>query len=670
MNSYFRSFILVLLLWVAWHIILFVSGTNIGVETINRTFVRVAENFTSTAFLLDIFLFYLAQISLVALLAVFVWWAFIGLTEGAKVNERLALTIAFILNASFVHVLNSVFSPLSKTAFPIEKWWADPLLAILATVTLFFIIIAFLRSASARKGLLVSCVCFVLPYALIASTITQNGTVLERSNQQATELSNELPNIFIIGVDALRPSELAREEGQVEVMPFLSEILTQAETYSPAYTPVARTHAAWISILSGEYPLHNGARFNLMDDSYIDKEALITRKLNAIGYHNVWALDERRFNSIDESYGFDRVVGPKVGAADFLITKFSDIPLVNILANTSIAKVVFPYIYNNRGNYVTYVPYNFNRDVVAALNAGRPNFLSVHFCLPHYPFVSNLMERIDYPLEDVPVTYPNYLSMLNLADKQIEDLFNRLAKNGELENAIVYLVSDHGEGFPGVDKPLQSGNPFASFKTELFGHGTSVMSLKQYEVLLARLRFKDGVIVSDSESNKNIYSLVDVAADISDTLNLKMNLDGVPLDEETQNRKVVLESSFSTEAVSASRIDEIRVLQQTVDSYKLDDKGRLVLRPSLYSSYNSAKQRAVISASGKMVALYPDEKTSAFLVDTKSGVWWPSEGDFPGPAEKWQGLLDHLCSFYSKDSSFQNSEICIRGFSGKNSEVN
>ena len=93
------------------------------------------------------------------------------------------------------------------------------------------------------------------------------------------------------------------------------------------------------------------------------------------------------------------------------------------------------------------------------------------------------MERVHGP-DGAPDSYPRYLSMLSLADKQLKNLFGLLRESGRLNNAIVYIVSDHGEGFPGVDRPLRSGNPYAEFEAEMFGHGTSVLTVSQYSVLL------------------------------------------------------------------------------------------------------------------------------------------------------------------------------------------
>jgi len=407
----------------------------------------------------------------------------------------------------------------------------------------------------------------------------EGGSEIQKSESDA----QTKPNVFIVGIDALRPQELAYFGGQHDVTPFLDQILQHAEVFSQNYTPAARTHAAWVALLSGRYPYHNGARFNLTEDDLIDKEHLLTRALKQEGYRTVWGLDERRFNNIDQSYGFDAAVGPKVGAADFLITKFSDNPLVNLLSNTWLGAKLFPYVYGNRANFVTYIPYQFNDELIKEMHGGQPVFLGAHLTLPHYPFINHLMKPVQYEGDEV-FHYRNYLSMLELADRQLADLFTKLDNAGFLTNAIIYIISDHGEGFPKVDTGLEKGNPFSSFKVSSYGHGTNVMTLSQYHTLLARLQFQNGKVINPAKQETHLTSLIDIAPDILEKLGFQSGyqFDGIPLDHVASDRYVILESSYSNEAVSASRVNQLQVLQQSAEAYYVAKDGRLLLQREFY----------------------------------------------------------------------------------------
>ena len=650
MRQFFRCVCLVLLVWMVWYGVLIQSGTGLGVETINMSFLRILENFTNQALIEDVLRFFIAQLLLLTFLALIIYWASIGFEEWLKLTGWKSALAGSICPLVFLHLVNSTLYPVSVTSFPVSGFWSSVVLLAVASLSVGLVVLACMR----RKVVALQVIFF-----LIVASVPYLGQGSTKESGAQKELNKNTPNVIVLGVDALRPLELGYFGSEREVMPFLDKLLDHAEVYTNDFTPVARTHAAWVSILSGRYPYHNGLRYNLMVDKYIDKEHLITHVLKQHGYQSVWGLDERRFNDIDKTYGFDRAVGPKIGAADFLITKFSDIPLINIFANTQVGKELFPFVYINRGNFVTYVPYQFNSELVSSLSRKKPVFLAAHLCLPHYPFVNNMMKRIEVNDGSDSENYGNYLSMLELADRQLKDLLGKLKADGYLNNAIVYVLSDHGEGFPKIDKALKSGNPYSSFKVDVAGHGTSLLTINQYHNLLAKLKFRDGVPVGKSGARDKLTSLIDVAPDIAKALSISQgyDFDGMPLDSNPKERKVFLESSYSNSAVSESRINQLRVLQQSADAYFVNASGRLRLQEKLYAGFNQAKQRAVISSSGMMVALYPDEKKSAFVVDLKKNTWWPSNAFIP-PEEEWESDLKSLCEFYQDDSSFDHGELC------------
>lgn len=654
MQQFLRSAGLVAMVWSVWFLVLVGSGAALGVETINLTFLRMLQNFANMAMVADILHFFLVMAVFLLLLATMIYWISRGLELWRGMQGWSAVLVASVFPLLALHLLNSLFYPVSAMAFTVPRGLAEVLILLSAGAGLALIVLAAIRSRAILLQVASVSLAVVFVYTAFGST---NAGAPAVSVAEAAEKSDQ-PNVIIIGVDALRPSELAPFGGERGVMPFLDSLLEQARIYAPAYTPVARTQAAWISMLTGEYPLNSGARFNLTPDHLVDRGRLLTQALGEKGYHSVWGLDERRFNDIDEEYGFDRVVGPKVGAADFLITKFSDFPIINVFANTSVAERFMPYIYLNRGNYQTYVPYRFNSEIVRAMDVSGPNFLAVHLCLPHYPFVSNLMKRMDFEIDGAPGSYNNYLSMLQLADRQLKDMLGKLERQGYLDNAIVYLVSDHGEGFPGLDKPMKNGNPYAEFDGSSFGHGTSVLTLEQYRVLMAKVRFIDGRPETSGNKLHRLSSLVDIAADISSMLDLGMETDGIPLHQAPSERFVYIESSFSPSAVSSERLNELHVLQQSVDAYEVNKNGRLRLQEGLYDALSAGKQRAAIGDDGVMVALYPDEKGSAFVVDIGGDTWWPSATMIPGGIGDWEGALEALCRFYKDDDTFQHQKMC------------
>lgn len=649
MRLYARCFTLFLASWVGWYAFLVFLGAAGGL-TVNEDLLRIIRNFTVWVMIRDILFFFVSQLFVLMLLSWLCFLAARGLQHIFDVSDRYASISTVFCLLVLLHVLNSLFFPVSRFAFFVAPTWAYPLLCVIAVVLGALCVIGCLRKV-ALLACFFSLSLFVVFY--------DKGGVVASNNQTAAISYQNKPNIIVIGIDALRPKELAYFERQHSVMPFLDGMLNYAEVFKQAYTPAARTHAAWVSILSGRYPYHNGARFNLTEDRLIDKQNLITHTLRSHGYRTVWGLDERRFNNIDESYGFDISVGPKVGAADFLITRLSDNPLVNLLSNTQVGKELFPYIYQNRANFVTYIPYRFNDELVGAMKGTQPVFLSAHLTLPHYPFINHLMVPV-LPDKEINVHYRNYVSMLELVDRQLSDLFDKLSEAGFLDQAIVYFISDHGEGFPDVDEGLGKGNPYSEFKVNSYGHGTNVMTLSQYHVLLARVQFLGGEIVSSAREVDRLVSLIDISPDILDKLNLKSEypLDGIALDKVDKNRYVVIESSYSNDAVSASRISQLEVLQQSAEAYYVAEDGRLLLREDMSDGFNRAKQRALIGSDGVMVAVFPDEKDNVFVIDLENKSWWPSHPYVPSHLSVWEKHLRSLCDFYMEDASFERKDLC------------
>ncbi len=81
--------------------------------------------------------------------------------------------------------------------------------------------------------------------------------------------------------------------------------------------------------------------------------------LRARGYRAIYATDEVRFANFDRSFGFDQLITPPVGAADFLLGYAGDMPLVNLVASTPAGGVLFPSNHANRAANVTYRPRHF-----------------------------------------------------------------------------------------------------------------------------------------------------------------------------------------------------------------------------------------------------------------------------------------------------------------------
>ena len=295
----------------------------------------------------------------------------------------------------------------------------------------------------------------------------------------------ERPHLIVIGIDSLR-SDVARDLTANGQLPHLRTLLRESTWFSDATTPLARTFPAWISILTGRAPSEANVVCNLTPRELVKANPTVASRLGEAGYHTVFATDEVRFSNIDESYGFDQAETPAIGAADFLIPQFSDIPLINLVANTPIARELFPQLYANRAVTFIYQPETFVARLRRSVRFDRPTFLAVHLTAPHWPYVtahSPARRATGRPWDD---SFAEYLDSVKRADGQLGELMSWLRDAGALESAVVVVLSDHGEAlYRAGDSLVEASAPnLPGVRVTPAGHGTSVLSGPQFQVLL------------------------------------------------------------------------------------------------------------------------------------------------------------------------------------------
>jgi len=295
------------------------------------------------------------------------------------------------------------------------------------------------------------------------------------------------PHIILIGLDSLRAD--AVRASPVSKTPAIDEFLQGAVNFSNATTPLARTFPSWVSIITGRHPHTTGAVINLLPRERIDTGETLPQLLSTVGYRSVYAIDEVRFSNLDTSYGFDEMIAPPIGAADFLLGFFADAPLSNLLVNTRVGAVLFPYAHANRAAATTYDPDTFVERLDRNLVFDRPTLLAAHFTLAHWPYSwADSPTRPEGPIQDARELYDDAITRL---DRQFGDFMEVLERHGALDNAVVVVLSDHGESLGNIllesqragDKPLTDIPEHD--ESVLQGHGTSVFSPYQYHVVLA-----------------------------------------------------------------------------------------------------------------------------------------------------------------------------------------
>jgi arylsulfatase A-like enzyme len=451
-------------------------------------------------------------------------------------------------------------------------------------------------------------------------------------------LHSEQPNIFLISIEALRPDYITQQN----TMPFLTEILKDSIQFTDAYTPIAQSLPAWISILTGKTPIHHGVRGFYANYAKIDLQDMLTKQLKKRGYETIYAVDGQRFGELTTQLGFDRIISPPSGAAELLIGSMSDFPLSNLLLTTRIGKYLFPYSYANRAIATTYRPDDFIELLTSALRSRRnkPLFLSIHFSTSHWPY-----HFADDQLQDHGILTKKYSGSLRAVDAQLKQFYDLLYKEHLLNHAIVIFLSDHGIGLgmPGdsltnEEKFIGRSQDFSLFPRlpyshndqngidTSYGYSTNILSLQQFHVLFAVKTF--GLTLGTPRQIDTRVSLIDISPTIMDVLKIPQPqfLDGMSLlnlmnetDTHQISRAFFIENGFTSPEIANAHFSEAEILQNTIQAVALDQhSGLFYLTDFAENQLLKKKQRGLLIGDWLLARSSPGMMV---LANIKTGEW-------------------------------------------------
>lgn len=424
--------------------------------------------------------------------------------------------------------------------------------------------------------------------------------------------------------------------------------------------------------MTGLYPLHHQALENLVAPNSVRHAASLAWTLQKKGYSTLFASDDRRFNNLDREFGFQQIIGPKIGVNDILAGSLCDFPLSNLLINTRPGALLMPYNHMNRAGHFSYYPATFDKALEGALareTGQKPLFLAAHFALPHWPYAwaqsSPALVKDEYSLEERGSIYR---SAVLEADRQVGNLLQVLQKRGFLQNSLVILLSDHGEtlyekGSRKIKPELYQGKGreqlLSYFKEETStqpdksaGHGSDLLSPSQFHCVLAFTIFHQGKPLTRPKRVETRVSLIDIAPTIYSFLHLKQAepMDGISLintllsgEQPEQNRPFMLESGmFPNQFLTR---DKALVYAQAI--FRVNpENNRLEIRPEKLPVINAMKLYGMIQGDW-LLALYPKgQYYITVILRLNDGQWTDNpESDFARKSPL-ANRLDQLRSFY------------------------
>ncbi|GEM_PF-1656188 len=591
--------------------IYFVGWENL--EFPKRTNLINLEKFINPSVLFDIFCFAISHLAVISIIFIFA-------NLLAEYPKRLFPKYRHISYISILFLTLLLPIGYAKEFYPrleISKIFIDDIYltySLIATTLIaiasFTYIFFFVKSQEYLKAALLALSGLVVFYPLLHEIMIPNAATTSAGKQQ---------NIIIIGLDSVSNSHVKQN---IDSLPTFKYLLESGISFDEAYTPIARTFPAWNAILTGHYPSRSSARFNLTPFESTALNNNLVRDFKKQGYKTVFAQDERRFNNINESYGFDQIVGPKLGASDFIIPALADNLISSYFIRTPIGELLFPNLYNNRVSAETYSPEVFSKDISEVIKTTEePLFLIAHHCLAHFPY----QWRDKRPTNEFTEEAYHTVS-LRMLDNQVKVIIDSLKQTEKWDNTTIVLLSDHGEGL-GLEHDswiTPTSDEDLNLLGYMRGHGNNIFSKDQNNIILhistPSMRVENQRIL-DSE----LASLVDLRPTLQNLFGLeKTHSDGYDLISEQSSRAdrvIFMETGvrMSLPTIDGRTLETEERMKILADSYYTSGDGLLTMSDSFFKVQSQNKQLGVMSRDMFLIS-NPTPK-ALVLINKSDGAW-------------------------------------------------
>ncbi len=229
----------------------------------------------------------------------------------------------------------------------------------------------------------------------------------------ATAVTENAP-VIIVSIDTLRSDRLPAYGYQRIETPAIDAFAADSTLFENAWTHMSLTLPSHVSILSGEIPVEHGVRDNLGYQVAPETE-LLSESLGSKGYETAGFVSSyvlRAATGIDQGFG----------------TWDDEVPFESSKQLGGL----------QRPGLETLARTTAWLDETLAADPDRPFFLFFHIYEPHSPYA---------PSEPFASRYDNpYDAEVAESDDIVGRLFEDLQKRGVYDDALIVLLSDHGEG--------------------------------------------------------------------------------------------------------------------------------------------------------------------------------------------------------------------------------
>jgi arylsulfatase A-like enzyme len=443
---------------------------------------------------------------------------------------------------------------------------------------------------------------------------------------QADGKASDKLNVLIVAADSLRPDRITPS-----VAPHLSALKNQGVDFSHAYTPIARTFPAWVSLLTGNYPHHHGVR-NMFPrwETRMKGFRAVPESFRTSGYTTAVVSDFAGdiFRRIE--LGFQHLHTPTLNMRELLLERIlqKDVFLLPYLRG-SLARWAIPVI---REMHVASDAQMLTADALSAIDEmrERPFFLTVFYSTTHFPYAApnpyyrkftdptysgafryakadTLNADAALSSQDVLQTRRLFDGAVSAVDTAVGDLMKGLTSRGLREHTLIVVTADHGETLYEYGRGQ--------------GHGDHLFGDENLHVPLIVL--KPGSVHASVPAN---VSLVDLAPTLCELTQVacSLDMDGRSLAEAVHGKAIGSRPVFAetglwfTETIAEvpleHRIPYPDLLHLTeVDRSHVDE---IVIRREWEALTTAAKHRMIREGNFKLIYMPTRRGPKTVLFDT------------------------------------------------------
>ncbi|MBS7836400.1 sulfatase-like hydrolase/transferase [Wohlfahrtiimonas chitiniclastica] len=467
------------------------------------------------------------------------------------------------------------------------------------------------------------------------------------------------PNVVYILLDALRPDHLQVGGAPFDIMPKLNTMIEQKGVfYKDVTVSVGRSFPSAVAILSGQHAIRNGARDNLFSKKSISYAKNLAHILRNEGYQTIAANDAVQFWNFDYDYGFESIWTAGLSSLKLMPLEVGGfMPLPLLFANTRLGEIFFPYTYSDRNIDDLYHTDSYVQKLTRQLNFiqnDKPLFLFMSMELTHTPYADEnpYSQSIVQSLQSTEYADAchYFLASMNILDDQLFQVLDALKQYGRLDNTLLIIGSDHGQGF-NMSKDMYITHEGKEFNVLEAFYGNNAINPSSTNLMVSMFSFMPNINFKPGIREQQIES-VDIAPTIVDLLGIESpySMDGQTFKtdlfaaQSIEDRLRFVESGFksrpdfkkgqSTELTELSRRVRFDLNHLTQE---WNDDGQLFIELN--------KDRAVYY--GQWALMTQDVLGSPYIFNQKQKIVWPllaSPSDVPV-----QKMLQAWCEHYALD---------------------